>query len=417
MSQEQTPESSNIAEVDNGLQILGAYCCAESYDIVNITTSAADSALRTFFKRFQRDSQTTFGQGRNVSGLEALLPNGTSAHIAMPFFSGNMAMFIVLVSTRKAEISFDTVDSAFVRSTATIFKALAVQSRAVEAEEKKTMVMSRFSHAMRTPIHGMLSSIGMLKEAFHREDMEQVADSLTYLDATSMDLEKLTNAILDEESSARLDQGRQSSKSNVASKAGPLSERGVGFGSDDYYLFPQTPDLEKKFNFPPSPIAKLRGTETVHQNPEDSSRTSETSKDPRRLKVLIVEDDEVSRKLLAMAVKRSSKNIELTQACDGVQGLSSFCKVQPDLVFTDVNMPFMDGVASAKAMRGVEVAQRWTRCPIYTVTGLGQADSRLKRDALNTTIDGWLVKGQHRLEEIQEIVRDLQRTIEGQHDE
>lgn len=345
-----------------------------------------------------------------------MLPTGTSAHIAMPFFSGDTAMFAVLVSTRSEGRYFDHVDSAFVRSMATVLKALVVQSRAVEAEQKKIRVMSRFSHAMRTPLHGMLSSIGMLKEAFDRKDMEQVADSLMYLDATSMDLEKLTNDILDEESSERLDQGRRSGKSNAPSEAGPLSERGVEVAGEDD-LLPRTPAFETQIEFPTSPIAKLLGAETIHKDSERSLRVSDKTNESRLLKVLIVEDDEISRKLLAMAVKRSSKNIKLTQACDGVEGLSAFCRVQPDLVFTDVNMPFMDGVASAKAMRGVEVAQRWTRCAIYTVTGLGQADSRLKRDALSATIDGWLVKGQHRLEEIQEIVRDLQRRMNNRHDE
>jgi CheY-like chemotaxis protein len=371
------------------------------------------TALHSFVERFQRGSRTAFGLDRHVSGLEAVLPTGTSAHIAMPFFSGDTAMFVVLVSTRSEGRYFDQVDTAFVRSIATVLKALVVQSRAVEAEQKKTMVMSRFSHAMRTPLHGMLSSIGMLKEAFDRKDMEEVADTLVYLDATSMDLEKLTNDILDEESSGRLDQGRRSSKSNASSEAGPLSVEVAGDGD----LIPRTPAHEGKIEFCTSPIAKLLGAETIHYSLDRSLRVSDTLEESRPLKVLIVEDNEISRKLLAKAVKRSSKNIELTQACDGVEGLSAFCKVQPDLVFTDVNMPFMDGVTSAKAMRGVEIAQRWTRCPIYTVTGLGQADSRLKRDALSATIDGWLVKGQHRLEEIQAIVRDLQLTINNRHAE
>jgi hypothetical protein len=44
---------------------------------------------------------------------------------------------------------------------------------------------------------------------------------------------------------------------------------------------------------------------------------------------------------------------------------------------------------------------------IYTITGLGQADVQKRRDALNLTLDGWLVKGQHRMEDIQAIVKEL----------
>jgi CheY-like chemotaxis protein len=286
-------------------------------------------------------------------------------------------------------------------------------------EHKRTTVMSRFSHDLRTPLHGILGSIGLLKNSVDNEEREQAAELLNTLDAATKEMEKLMNDMLDEESSNRLDQGRradtnawaalqaqgQTSAMTPGSSYSTLST--FDFSHESRDALPASPGDPKPLSTPaagPRPVTQ--GTAALSPIPEPLTQPNAEDA-PKPLSVLVVEDDPVSRKLLAMAVKRAVRGVGVTQARDGVEGLTAFCNAHPHLVLTDVNMPIMDGITAAKAMRTVESAQGWKRCVIYTITGLGQADVQKRRDALNLTLDGWLVKGQHRMEDIQAIVKEL----------
>ena len=140
-----------------------------------------------------------------------------------------------------------------------------------------------------------------------------------------------------------------------------------------------------------------------------------------RLRILIVEDNEISRKILVTMFKRLAKAepLELAQACDGVEAIAVFETFKPHLVLTDVSMPRMDGIAAAVEMRRIE--REWAagdhggsaeppmpRVRIYAITGLGSSDPRLQLQSLrgDADLDGWLVKGQDKLNKIKEIVLD-----------
>ncbi|HWD73651.1 MAG TPA: response regulator [Solirubrobacteraceae bacterium] len=66
--------------------------------------------------------------------------------------------------------------------------------------------------------------------------------------------------------------------------------------------------------------------------------------------VLVVDDDPFIRKLVATTLEDVSE-FELYEAADGVQAVEIAQRTQPTIVFLDVDMPRMDGIAACREMR------------------------------------------------------------------
>jgi len=65
---------------------------------------------------------------------------------------------------------------------------------------------------------------------------------------------------------------------------------------------------------------------------------------------LIVEDSPMMRQLLVFALSRV-KQIRVTEADDGVDGLKKLAAGKFDIILTDINMPIMDGLKLVKRVR------------------------------------------------------------------
>lgn len=99
------------------------------------------------------------------------------------------------------------------------------------------------------------------------------------------------------------------------------------------------------------------------------------------MKILYVEDDKLLREVivdyfkLATELETDSDVVfELTVAEDGEEGLELYKKNKYDLVFTDVNMPKMDGITMLKEMNKFTDVHP----PLYVVTGFSKNDVNLK---------------------------------------
>jgi CheY-like chemotaxis protein len=68
-------------------------------------------------------------------------------------------------------------------------------------------------------------------------------------------------------------------------------------------------------------------------------------------KVVFCEDDPMIRKLVQAALRSTTHDVHI--ADDGKQGLDLIQRVRPDVVFSDVSMPVMDGFELADAMRAM----------------------------------------------------------------
>jgi CheY-like chemotaxis protein len=71
--------------------------------------------------------------------------------------------------------------------------------------------------------------------------------------------------------------------------------------------------------------------------------------------VLIVDDDEFIRKLIATTLEDVAQ-FELHEAADGMEALEVARATQPSLVFLDVDMPRLDGIEACRRLRAEDTS-------------------------------------------------------------
>ncbi len=94
--------------------------------------------------------------------------------------------------------------------------------------------------------------------------------------------------------------------------------------------------------------------------------------------VLIVEDSPTMRQLISFALKRL-RGIRIVEANDGVDGLKKLSAEKFDLIFTDINMPIMDGLKLVSLVRN---DANYKTTPIVVITTEGAQEDRERALAL-----------------------------------
>ena len=91
----------------------------------------------------------------------------------------------------------------------------------------------------------------------------------------------------------------------------------------------------------------------LDNNPAGSGAAAPAPKGGRRmLKVLIVEDEELIRKGIALTVDWATLDcVVVGEAANGAEGLEKAEKCDPDLIITDLKMPQMDGIEMLERLR------------------------------------------------------------------
>jgi two-component system chemotaxis response regulator CheY len=95
-------------------------------------------------------------------------------------------------------------------------------------------------------------------------------------------------------------------------------------------------------------------------------------------KVLIVEDSPTMRQLISFALKRL-RGIRIVEASDGVDGLKKLAVEKFDLIFTDINMPIMDGLKLVSLVRN---DANYRNTPVVVITTEGAQEDRERALAL-----------------------------------
>ncbi|NLI29344.1 MAG: response regulator [Nitrospiraceae bacterium] len=103
------------------------------------------------------------------------------------------------------------------------------------------------------------------------------------------------------------------------------------------------------------------------------------------MKILCVDDDKTTRKILSLYLK--GKGYEVVTAENGLDALEKMGTDNINLVVTDMNMPFMDGIELTKTLRA---DPNWQHVPILMVTT--EADEEEKKRAATAGVDDYLVK-------------------------
>ena len=74
--------------------------------------------------------------------------------------------------------------------------------------------------------------------------------------------------------------------------------------------------------------------------------------DPRS--ILLVEDDESAREILANVLAMRFPQLEVHVAENGTTGLECFKKYSPAVIVTDINMPLMGGIPMAREIKSID---------------------------------------------------------------
>lgn len=87
------------------------------------------------------------------------------------------------------------------------------------------------------------------------------------------------------------------------------------------------------------------------------------------------------RQLIVFALSRL-KNVQVTEADDGIVGMKKLAAETFDLVITDINMPIMDGLKLVKRIRSDE---KHKDVPVIIITTEGSTEDRARAMALGAT--------------------------------
>src|SRR5512138_473447 len=101
------------------------------------------------------------------------------------------------------------------------------------------------------------------------------------------------------------------------------------------------------------------------------------------LRVLLVEDDDDNRELMAEVL--ASSGCEVLSAASGQDGLKALSENAVDVVVTDVGMPGMGGLEMAKAAKAIA-----PRVPVVVVTGWAEREDIAR--ARGKDVDAVLIK-------------------------
>ncbi len=108
----------------------------------------------------------------------------------------------------------------------------------------------------------------------------------------------------------------------------------------------------------------------------------------RKVRVLCAEDNKTNRLVLTKLLKSLDIDLEIVE--NGHEAVEAFKFELPDIVFTDISMPVMDGKAAARAMRLYSKENDLPPVPIIAMTAhAGDTD---EREILASGIDYYLTK-------------------------
>jgi len=108
----------------------------------------------------------------------------------------------------------------------------------------------------------------------------------------------------------------------------------------------------------------------------------------KKVSVLIVDDSAVMRKIVERSLRQAG--IELDKVLEADSGATALTVIQqnvPDMIFSDVNMPTMDGIEFIRQLKGVESAKS---VPVVMITTEG-SQTRVM-EALSLGAQGYIRK-------------------------
>ncbi|MFM7743384.1 MAG: ATP-binding protein, partial [Verrucomicrobiota bacterium] len=121
---------------------------------------------------------------------------------------------------------------------------------------------------------------------------------------------------------------------------------------------------------------------------DDTEPTARHLRVARRLRVLLAEDNEVNREVASARLRRAGHDVSAT--VDGSAALDLWRTKEFDVAVLDIQMPIMDGVSVAAAIRAEEKARGRRRTALLALTAMTQELDRARCEAAG--FDAYLAK-------------------------
>jgi two-component system, chemotaxis family, chemotaxis protein CheY len=108
----------------------------------------------------------------------------------------------------------------------------------------------------------------------------------------------------------------------------------------------------------------------------------------KKLRVLIVDDSSVMRKIVERSLRQAGLEIEsVKEAGNGAEALAEVQSSSFDLILSDINMPAMDGLEFLRGLAGIPAAKN---VPVVMITTEG-SETRVV-EALSVGAKGYIRK-------------------------
>jgi len=125
--------------------------------------------------------------------------------------------------------------------------------------------------------------------------------------------------------------------------------------------------------------------------------------DDKKARILIIEDDLGFRDLLRIHLSAAGYKVQVAE--DGVAGGRALLEQPPELIVSDVNMPFLDGFELLSLMRSDE---RTASIPVILLSGRSDGDTMAKAVELGAA--DFLTKPVTRDQLLESVVACLERS-------
>ena len=119
----------------------------------------------------------------------------------------------------------------------------------------------------------------------------------------------------------------------------------------------------------------------------------------RRMRVLCAEDNRTNQLVLRSLLR--GLDIDLVMVENGAEMVDLYREAPPDLVFTDISMPQMDGREATRAIRAFETQQGLARVPVVAMTAHASDEDR--DQSLRSGIDLQLTKPLKKAQMVEQI--------------
>ena len=124
------------------------------------------------------------------------------------------------------------------------------------------------------------------------------------------------------------------------------------------------------------------------------------------MKIIIAEDEQRAREGLSKLLQTIPGDYELiAQAANGQSALEMIMRLKPDVVITDIKMPFMDGLALIQAVRAQQLSAEFVVISAY-------ADFELARQSISLGVAEYILKPVTR-EDMEKTLRRLRQRSGG----